>query len=911
VADPDDPKARSDDPSEASASATTNDSPTAHRLRPSEVQIGVYKVLGFLGSGGMGDVYLAHDDRLQRRVAIKRIRIDAPLTPQARERLRREAVAAATLNHPAIVHIYDILDDPSGEAIVMEYVEGRTLAQVLAAERLPAPQAIGIVRQVAEGLAAAHATGLIHRDLKTQNVMVTPSGQAKILDFGLARRVVRRSDEDSLTGEGTLIGTTRAMSPEQAEGRDLDARSDLFSLGVLLYEICTGRSPFRGRSETQTLLQIIGEAPPPAADLNRDLPAPLVALIDDLLQKDRGQRPASAARVGERLAEIERLPALRALELPPLVAAGHEAVALSPEDPTRARAARARHRRRKRWPVVAAVVVLALAATLAIRFIRRASAPARPIAVLVQEPRVASPPNDERSSLAAFALRDAIIRTLASLEGLEPIGPDELPPGALSVQDAARAVAADEVVIPTIACEGEWCRVSLRRQRGGDAHVVMDTGSFDVSSEPLDSLALADAVALHLREAFPYHRPRSPSERLEVKSADYQRYLALRRRMETGEVLGGPEIDALEEITRSSPGLISAYILAAGTARALPDHARAERILREAEAVHRDDPRLAAERFTLEIETGRLADAAAALAELEKLAPGDVRVWRARAALLAREGRLPEAAEMQMRLVRERPSWKNLWYLADVETQLADVKGARQHLDQLLQVSPGNPRGLAKMAELEWKMGDPTKAAHIYEDLLKKKVTRQNLSNLGWSLLLAGDYPGAATAFRRALELEPEHLPSRMNLGIAGEGAGDADGARSIYRDVLARLGQREAKGALTRPERLMKAQALARLGDPVPAVALTIEALGEGDRDPQVLFQAALIYALCGEQNHAIVEAREARRRGLSPKWFGIPGFESLRAAPAFQELLTPVVQGFTGPPLFSPPTIPVFSDT
>lgn len=891
MADPDDPKARSDDlPDEASASATTNDSPTAHRLRPSEIQIGVYRVLGFLGSGGMGDVYLAQDDRLQRRVAIKRIRIDAPLTPQARERLRREAVAAATLNHPAIVHIYDILDDPSGEAIVMEYVEGRTLAQVLAAERLPATQAIGIVRQVAEGLAAAHATGLIHRDLKTQNVMVTPSGQAKILDFGLARRVVRPSDEDSLTGEGTLIGTTRAMSPEQAEGRDLDARSDLFSLGVLLYEICTGQSPFQGENQTQTLLKIVVDAPTPAADLNRDLPAPLVALIDDLLQKDRARRPAGAARVAERLAEIERLPALRALELPPLASAGHAVVAASPEDPTRPRAARARRRRRTRWPVaMAAVVVLALAATLAIRFFRRAAAPARPIAVLVQEPRIASPPDDERSRLAAFALRDAILRTLASLEGIEPMGPDEWPPGALSVQDAARAVAAEEVVLPTIACQGHWCRVSLRRQRARDAHVVMDTGSFDVSSEPLDSLALADAVALHLRAAFPDHRPRSPGDRLEVKSADYQRYLALRRRMETGEVLGRPEIDALEEVTTSSPGLISAYILAAGTARALPDHARAERILREAEAVHRDDPRVAAERFALEIDRGRIPDAAAALAELERRAPGDVRVWRARASLLAREGKLGEAAEVVRRLVRDRPSWQDLWYLADIEMKLADVSGARQHLDQLLQVSPGNPRGLAKRAELEWKMGDPTAAAHIYEGLLKQKVTRQNLSNLGWSLLLAGDYPAAAAAYRRALEMEPDHLLSRLNLGIADEGAGDPEGARRLYRDLLARIAQREGKGALTGPERLIKAQALARLGDAVPAVALTIEALGGGDRDPQVLFQAAIIYALCGEQNHAILQAKEARRRGLSAKWFGVPGFESLRATPAFQELLRP----------------------
>jgi tetratricopeptide (TPR) repeat protein len=417
----------------------------------------------------------------------------------------------------------------------------------------------------------------------------------------------------------------------------------------------------------------------------------------------------------------------------------------------------------------------------------------------------------------------------------------------------------------------------------------MDSGSFDVSSDPVDSLALSDAVALHVREAFSDHRPRSPSARLEVKSADYQRYLALRRRMETGEVLGRPEIDALEEIVGSSPDLTDAYLLAEATARGLADRPRAERILREAEALHRNDPRVVFERFALEMDSGRIAEAAATLATLETLAPTNVLVWRARAILLAREGKLPQAAEMQMRLVRERPSWKNLWYLADLEMKIGDAKGTREHLDQLLQISPGNPRGLAKMAEFEWMMGDPAHAADIYEGLLAEKVTRQNLSNLGWSRLLARDYSAAASAYRRALAMEPDHLLSRLNLGIAGEGTGDREAARVLYRDLLTRVAQREQKAALTGPERLIKAQALARLGDAVPAVALTIEALGNGDRDAQVLFQVAIIYALCGEQNHAIVQAREARRRGLSPKWFAIPGFESLRANPAFQELLTP----------------------
>ncbi|MEE8586181.1 MAG: serine/threonine-protein kinase, partial [Acidobacteriota bacterium] len=176
--------------------------------------IGAYRLQRLLGSGGMGEVYLAFDDRLNRNVAIKRIRADAEMSPERRQRLRREAQAVAALNHPCIVQIYDILEDESGDSIVMEYVEGQPLTRLLA-QGLDGSQA-QLAHQVAEGLGEAHAKRLVHRDLKSDNIMVTPAGQVKILDFGLAKQFSQPMSEESLTQAGTLLGTTHSMSPEQA-----------------------------------------------------------------------------------------------------------------------------------------------------------------------------------------------------------------------------------------------------------------------------------------------------------------------------------------------------------------------------------------------------------------------------------------------------------------------------------------------------------------------------------------------------------------------------------------------------------------------------------------------------------------------------------------------------------------------
>ncbi|MEM1178807.1 MAG: protein kinase [Acidobacteriota bacterium] len=270
-------------------------------------QIGPYLLQDLLGRGGMGEVWSARDVRLDRRVAIKHVRRDQALDPTLRERFRREAWAAARIAHPAVVPVFDVLEDSEGDWIVMELVEGPSLRdRVQTGEPLPLGELLRFGRHIAQGLAAAHAKGLVHRDLKTENVILADSGHAKILDFGLVKHLneAREPGAASLTESGAVMGTARAMSPEQARGLDIDPRSDLFSFGTLLYEAACGRSPFLAETSLDTLTQVVGREPTPLSELRPELPDTFCRLVGSLHEKARERRPASADEVARALDEI-------------------------------------------------------------------------------------------------------------------------------------------------------------------------------------------------------------------------------------------------------------------------------------------------------------------------------------------------------------------------------------------------------------------------------------------------------------------------------------------------------------------------------------------------------------------------------------------------------------------------------
>lgn len=312
-----------------------------HALLDPGIEVGQYRIISIIGQGGMGEVYLAEDRKLKRRIALKLLPADYSRDKDRLQRFQREAQAASALNHPNILTIHELAEVEGRQFIATEFVEGETLRERLRRSPVTLAEAVEIAIQTASALAAAHAAGIVHRDIKPENIMIRPDGYIKVLDFGLAK-LTELTDGGSLSSipdhpnisSGVIMGTVAYMSPEQARGLTVDARSDLFSLGVVLYELLTSYTPFKGESSVALIRSIVRDTPPPLEVQSIAIPENLQTIIDKTLHKDRAHRYQTATDL---LVDLKALSQRAGLEVPPAALVsnpGQKAVSTAPRTRT-------------------------------------------------------------------------------------------------------------------------------------------------------------------------------------------------------------------------------------------------------------------------------------------------------------------------------------------------------------------------------------------------------------------------------------------------------------------------------------------------------------------------------------------------------------------------------------------------
>ncbi|HSC28596.1 MAG TPA: protein kinase [Vicinamibacterales bacterium] len=459
-----------------------------------------YRILDLLGRGGMGEVYLADDTKLGRRVAVKMLPPDVAGDRERRARFTREASVLASLNHPNIVTIHAVESVDRHDFIVMELVDGEPLDRVIARGGLRVEQLLALATEMADALAAAHDQGVIHRDLKPSNVMVTPDGHAKILDFGLARRARNLSDGSTLqetaselTRAGTFLGTVPYMSPEQVQGGPVDARSDVFSFGVVLYEMAVGRPPFPGSTLAEITASILRDSPPPVDAVRADLPQGLARIVRRSVEKDPERRYQSAKEVRNELNDLTKeIAAERVLA---------SARAAPPAGTSRFRVSAKL--------ALGAVSLFALAAVWSVgrpvleRFRdpgRAAESPIRSLAVL---PFQAQMSGTEQEYLVE-GMHDALVTDLSKISALRVISRTSVlryRDTTRPIPEIARELGVDAVVEGSVLLAEGRVRVTAQLIRGAtDTHVWADSYDRDLENvlRLLSEIAGAIAREIHV-----------------------------------------------------------------------------------------------------------------------------------------------------------------------------------------------------------------------------------------------------------------------------------------------------------------------------------------------------------------------------------------------------------------------------
>jgi eukaryotic-like serine/threonine-protein kinase len=871
-----------------------------------------YRISKRIGIGGMGEVYLATDVTAGRKAALKLLPMRFTGDAERLKRFQQEAHAVVALNHPNILTVYEIGQDHSTHYIASELIEGETLRQRLAREHLQVSEAVDVAIQVASALAAAHEAGIVHRDIKPENIMLRPDGYVKVLDFGVAKLAeqempVTMSKDEALllveTNLGAILGTVRYMSPQQACGAPVDKRTDIWSLGVVLYEMVTRHASFKGDTPKEVMTSILEKEPPPLTTYIKQTPAELQQIISKTLRKDRSERYQSAAEMLEALKGLRRKLEYKA------------ELARTTMLPLWLRWIRS--------PVALVLVLLVSVLALALPFYRHrnlppSSPPDKSIAVLP----LGNLSDDKENEFFADGVHDELLSNLAKIKDLKVISRTSVMPyksGATrNLKAIAQQLGVGNVVEGSVRRSGDHVRVSVQLI---DARTDRHLWGENYDRTLADSLALQGDLATEIAAAV--GATLSPQEKARVVAkptnnpAAYDAYLRGRALVPGSWGYyyheGDPDaaIRLFQEAVKLDPkfALAWAYLSQAelfsywsGFDQSPAHLAAVKSALDRALAL---DPNLPEVHIALGYYLSNEGDHARALAEFrqaEKGLPNSAAVIGAIAAAQNGLGHWDEAIAELRRAIELDP--RNVIAsnnLALTYAELRRFSEALATLDRVLAWAPTNARALVIKAEVFLGMGDLQAAEPLLENPDMPPLLRARCA------LFQRRYAAAIEILSRAL-VNPTDRDRRnptliidfgLSLGLSQQRAGDVSAARETYQRAV-QDSQRELEKvtpASSADAHAFLGMAYAGLGEAASAIAEGQKAIAitskDAERGADEEASMANIYALLGDADHAIPILKRLLQAPDGGGWFLTratlrldPIWDSIRNDPRFQEL-------------------------
>lgn len=804
----------------------------------------------------MGMVYLAFDERLERYVAIKRLHVATDYSQQ-QKRLTVESKLLAKINHPAIVQIYDVIEKGCELMLVIEYVDGGNLASWFAQRHADTGSVLDMAIRIVEGLHAAHSVGVIHRDLKSENVLVDRSGAVKITDFGIAKSLL--NDMTSNTEEGMVIGSLEAMAPEQLLGKTIDHRCDLFAFGLLLFRLLSGKCAFEGAGGEGSQFERILYAQVDFKRCPETTPAPLILLLRQLLEKRVELRPANAAVVLETLRRIRE----NSNQLSPTVShpQARPTKLFSKVSFTRL------------YLGLFAVILL----LFVLFYIVTWNTPNVSRYIAVPTPEVLDYASPYDVSLVSDAVLRGIQEGVLSMSGASLVMGDEL-----SMQDGwsdiehAHASGAHELIRSRLRCQQSMCELFLARIRVEDT-ILISKAKFSV---PMVSLMqLHQLVTGHSQGLLNEFEVIDEHNDLRISTEGYQQYLELNQTIKP-RVANITAIHELLVLQEEWPNFLPAYDLITNYYLDRYGETRDPSYLGEAQRVLERGLVLKPEAAPIQFNLLRVAlkkpHDASLLKDFERLETQGVdasNIAALRSEYWEKRGEFTQAIDTLNKALALRRSVSLFYRKALLQWRMGAMKDVRTTLNEVLILAPDYLPAIGLLADSALMAGEAELAIRQYSNLLLLQDSSLNHNNLGLAYYLQGDFAFAQKSFEIAVSGAPEKPLWLLNLADSEWLSGKHELALEHYRQVLGLLEEETIKDSQFYAG---KAQALIHLGKEEESVININKALQISPESVETRYVAALIFTLLGEPVSASVHRKHALAGGISERWFHLPWFSN-----------------------------------